>query len=71
MVQPKPARPPRLEHFVWWDTPGKRLRRALCGALVRAGEECGSHGPTCPDCRRALESLPEPAAEPEADKARA
>jgi hypothetical protein len=57
MEQPKPARRPRVDHFVWWDTPGKRLRRAICGALVRVGEEAGSIGPSCPDCQRLLESV--------------
>lgn len=46
------ARP--ITHWVRWDDPGIRIRRALCGRLVPMREH--SNDPTCPECAAALEA---------------
>jgi len=43
-----------LTHYVWWDEPGRRLVRAACGRLIARREHVNE--PTCPDCRRIVES---------------
>jgi len=43
-------------HFVRWDDPGGRMKRALCGRLV---DEQRDHRnkPSCPTCQRLLGEL--------------
>jgi hypothetical protein len=44
--------PPKITHWVRWDDPGLRIRRALCGLLVNIADH--DNDPTCPACRAIL-----------------
>ena len=39
-------------HYCDWDTPGKNLVRAICGAMMRRLDHVAA--PTCPRCQREL-----------------
>lgn len=47
-----PHPPPATTHYCQWDAPGRRVVRALCGAIMKRAQH--ENEPTCPTCRAGL-----------------
>jgi hypothetical protein len=62
------GRPAKTTHFIRWDEPGRRIRRALCGRLVDA--KAHSIEPTCSDCEQQLPGFLEDALDDDAKRKR-
>ena len=43
---------PEPTHYVWWDQPGGRYVRAICGRLIRRRDHVNE--PSCPHCQQIL-----------------
>jgi hypothetical protein len=51
----RPRMTSTMTHFVRWDEPGTRIRRALCGVLVE--KTAHDNNPTCADCQAAVATM--------------